>query len=51
MARDIFCYVYIRVAQLIVTNCACDLDSNSHTILFLNDKDSAVGLNDSMNDE
>ncbi len=39
--RKIFSNVYIRAAQLIVKNCACGLDSNTHAILFLNDNDSA----------
>ncbi len=39
--RQIFCNVYIRAAQLIIKNFACDLDSNNYAILFLNDNDSA----------
>ncbi len=39
-----FYNVYIRAAPLIVKNCTCDLDSNTHAILFLNDNDSAVYL-------
>ncbi len=31
-------------AQLIVKNCACGLDSNTHMILFLNDNDSAMSI-------
>ncbi len=42
--RKLFCNVYIRAAQLIVKNCTCDLDSNTHAILFLNDNDSAVSI-------
>ncbi len=39
-----FYNVYIRSAPLIVKNCACDLDSNTHAILFLNDNDSAMSI-------
>ncbi len=39
-----FYNAYIRSAPLIVKNCACDLDSNTHTILFLNDNDSAMSI-------
>ncbi len=42
--HKIFCNVYIRAAQLIVKNCACDLDSNTHAIIFLNDNDSAMSI-------
>ncbi len=39
-----FYNVHIRAAPLIVTNCACNLDSNTHAILFLNDNDSAMSI-------
>ncbi len=39
-----FYNVHIRAAPLIITNCACDLDSNTHAILFLNDNDSAMSI-------
>ncbi len=39
-----FYNVYIRAAPLIVKNCARDLDSNTHAILFLNDNDSAMSI-------
>ncbi len=42
--RKIFFNVYIRAAQLIGKNCACDLDSNTHAILFLNDNDSVMSI-------
>ncbi len=42
--RKIFCNGYIRAVQLIVKNCTCDLDSNTHTFLFLNDNDSAMSI-------
>ncbi len=37
-------YVYIRAAPLIIKYCTCDLDSNTHAILFLNDNDSAISI-------
>ncbi len=39
-----FYNVYIRAAPLIVKNCTCDLVSNTHAILFLNDNDSAMSI-------
>ncbi len=39
-----FYNVYIRAAPLIVKYCTCDLDSNTHAILFLNDNDSAMSI-------
>ncbi len=39
-----FYNVYIRASPLMVKNCACDLDSNTHVILILNDNDSAMSI-------